>query len=446
MIGLLTHTIQRIDSLEQFYQLEYKNIERKSKKGTNENRFGMLIDVYLNALTYADEEYKNTESFKALEKLMKKCVEVKNFSEDDNKKTISFTLKKCKYIKDTENFDVRKKTVEYQKYAEMPQIHSSNTLIMLIVRFEEFISNFITSIFLMFPDKYLNNKCVHFSEIEDLGTEEIKENIIIREVEGIMHQSYTEWFKLFESHKMSFEQCKEEMLLLREIYARRNILVHNSGRVNNIYLKNVRDSKYKSGDLLTVDNTYLVNAFATIKTLIFAIIIESNKFNRDDKANLLDEVFGQGFEEMSKEHYSISAKVFDILQSIKSQSEQDRLASKVNYWISTKEIYGLSAIRKELDDFDTTALNTMFCLAKQLLLDDYDNATKSIEYMLSKDEINATIINDWPLFKNYRATSNFEELKTRNKEKFNLTILEPESSTEKPDISIRSELNEIGNE
>lgn len=30
MIGLLTHTIQRIDSLEQFYQLEYKNIERKS--------------------------------------------------------------------------------------------------------------------------------------------------------------------------------------------------------------------------------------------------------------------------------------------------------------------------------------------------------------------------------------------------------------------------------
>lgn len=79
---------------------------------------------------------------------------------------------------------------------------------------------------------------------------------------------------------------------------------------------------------------------------------------------------------MSKEHYSISAKVFDILQSIKSQSEQDRLASKVNYWISTKEIYGLSAIRKELDDFDTTALNTMFCLAKQLLLDDYDNATK----------------------------------------------------------------------
>lgn len=156
MIGLLTHTIQRIDSLEQFYQLEYKNIERKSKKGTNENRFGMLIDVYLNALTYADEEYKNTESFKALEKLMKKCIEVKNFSEDDNKKTISFTLKKGKYIKDTENFDVRKKAVEYQKYAEMPQIHSSNTLIMLIVRFEEFISNFITSIFLMFPDKYLN--------------------------------------------------------------------------------------------------------------------------------------------------------------------------------------------------------------------------------------------------------------------------------------------------
>ncbi len=443
MRGLLTHTLQRIDSLEQFYKLEYKNIERKSKKGMEENRFGMLLDVYLHSLLYGDEEYKNSESFKSLERMMQQCVTVNEISEDETKKTISFSLKEGKYIKDTENFDVKKSAVEYQKYAEMSQIHASNTLIMLIIRFEEFISNFITSIFLMFPDKYLNNKCVCFSEIEDLVTEEIKEIIVIREVESIMHQSYTEWFKLFESHKMAFDQCKEEMSLLKEIYARRNILVHNSGRVNNIYLKNVPDSKYKLGDLLSVDKKYLEMAFAAIKTLIFAIIIESNKFNKEKEENLLNEAFGQGFEEMSKEHYTISSKVFNILQSIRSQSEQDRLASKVNYWISTKEIYGLSSIRKELDDFDTTALTTMFYLAKQLLLEEYDKVNDIIEHMLNKDEINATIISDWPLFKRYRETPKFDELKMKNTEKFNLTVLQPESDNGKPDISIRSELKEI---
>lgn len=445
MLGLLTYTLQRIESLEQFHQLEHKNIVRKSKKGMDENRFGLLIDIYLDALIRDNEEFKNTESFKALEKFMQKCVTVKEISEGNNKNTISFELKENEYIKDITNFDVKKKSFEYQKYAEMPQIHSTNTLIMLIIRFEEFISKFITTLFLLFPDKYLNNKCVCFSEIEDLGTKEIKETILIREVENIMHQSYSEWFKLFESHKMSFEQYKSELAILKEIYNRRNVLVHNSGKVNSIYLKNVPDCEYTSGDVLLVDDVYLDKAFATIKTLIFAIIIESKKFNKKDEKDLLNEVFSQAFEEMSKEHYIISAKVFNLLQYINSQTDQEKLASKVNYLISTKEIEGLQAIKKEVDSFDITALNTMFCLAKKLLLEEYDIATSIIERMFQKDEINATIINEWPLFKRYRATSNFDELKKKYAEKFNLTTLEPEVTSDKLEISIRSELKEIEN-
>ena len=63
MNGLLTHTLQRIDSLQQFYEIEYKGIQKKSKKGMEENRFGMLIDVYLNALSNASNVAMNSTSF-----------------------------------------------------------------------------------------------------------------------------------------------------------------------------------------------------------------------------------------------------------------------------------------------------------------------------------------------------------------------------------------------
>lgn len=146
MIGLLTHTLQRIDSLQQFYQMELKSIERKAKDGMNKNRFAMLIEAYFQALMYSGEEYKKSDSFQALQKIMSQCIEIENTSEDENKKSISFTIKENKYFKDVD-IDVKKGAIEYQKFAEMPQIHAGNTLIMLIIRFEEFISHFIAYIY-----------------------------------------------------------------------------------------------------------------------------------------------------------------------------------------------------------------------------------------------------------------------------------------------------------
>ena len=53
---------------------------------------------------------------------------------------------------------------EYEKYAEMPITHGNNTLIMLITRFEEFISDFIEIVYLKFPQKYLDSQTITFSE------------------------------------------------------------------------------------------------------------------------------------------------------------------------------------------------------------------------------------------------------------------------------------------
>lgn len=443
MHGLLTHTLARIDSLEEFYLMEFKSIKKKSDKGLDENRFAMLLNLYLKILADEDEEIMNNESFKALQQIMAGCVEIEEIRKDEQKRVVSFKLKDCKYIKDISTFDYRKGNLEYQKFADMPQIHANNTLIMLIIRFEEFISNVIASIFTLYPNKYLKNQSVTFLEISNLGIDEVKENILRRETESIMHQSYVEWFKLFESHKMNFEKYEYETKQLKELYARRNILVHNAGKVNAIYLKNVPDSDKKIDEQLIADEKYLEMAFNIIKKIIFAIIIEASKFYEDGKEDLLDEVFGQAFEELSKEHYTISAGVFDALRNIKWQTEEDKLMEMINYWISIKEMNGLKEIEEDIKKFDTSALNLMFHLAKLILLDEFEQATVLIEDMLEKKEIPVRALIEWPLFKKYRLSEDYKRLKESKAEIFNLTTVESSNENSNTPISIRSQLEEM---
>lgn len=295
---------------------------------------------------------------------MDECIDIINMSSEETGTRFTFSLKENKYIDNIETFDVKKGANEYFQYAEMPVIHSNNVLIMLIVRFEEFISKFVEQLYALFPNKYLNSQAITFEEIENIGIDEIKSNIIQRETEALMHKSYVEWFKLFESHKMNFEYCKKEMSDLQEIYARRNILVHNSGKVNRIYLKNVPDSKYHIGDSLFVDRDYLQNAFNTIKKIIYLIIIESRKFFPTKSSAILNEAFNQAFDEMLKKHYDISLKVYDILKSISSQDDSDIFVCKVNYWISKKALFGIDSIKKDVEEFDTSALKSIFSFSK----------------------------------------------------------------------------------
>lgn len=444
MLGLLSYYLQRIDTLQMFYDTQLKAIERISKKKRKENRFAMLSHVYLGILTFGTDKDKTTKSFKALENVMKDCIEIKNISDKNGKKEIAFSLKDNPYFGNVKNIDVKAGALEYTQYSDLPNIHAANTLIMLLIRFEDFVSNHIRKMFSKFPEKYLNEKSISLAEINDLGINEIKEVVLTKEVEKTMRLSHTEWFKIYVSHKMNFDNYNDELEILKELYARRNILVHNSGKVNKDYLSLVSTCKYKLGDELTVDDEYLKQAFSTIKELIFAIIIESQRFYKISESNLLDEAFEKGFEEMLKESYDIGEKVYFSLKTNPLLSEEDKLVSKVNYWICKKELDGLQEIKGELQSFDATALKEIYVLAKHLLLEDNHNSFLMTEELLKKNQINASIINEWPLFKRFRKTKEYQMLKSNDSAFFDLTTIEADSkAVEKAPSSLRSELNEV---
>ncbi len=405
---LLKKAMDSLDSLRHFYDIQRKYIYKKSKDGMKKYRMGMLGEYYFMILTNGTEAEKNTETFLNLEKVIKECIDIREY---DNKRVL-YTIKNG----NKEFKDISNSYKEYMKFADMAIMHGHNTIIMLITRFEEFIADFIRVLYKKFPQKYLDKQTITFSEIDKKGVSDIKEKIIEREIERIMRESYTEWFDLFKEHNMCFDNCSGEYEQLRELYARRNVIVHNSGNVNDSYIKNVPGTSYKVGERLYADEEYINLAFNSVKTMIFCIMIEGIRIEKENRSIYIDNIFNFAFIELMQKNYSVCKTVCSSLKNNKLIDEKTKHMAKVNCWISQIAIDGLDKVKKEIEDFDVSALDRIFLIAKLLLLQKNSKATPFIEELYQKNDLPFSAIEQWPLFMGYRDSDEYNKFKSSHPE------------------------------
>ena len=156
MERILKRSIESINSLWHFYSVQKKYIDKKAKEGMKKNRLGFLTNYYFAMLTLGSEEDKQRPTFVNLEKAIKKHITVLESSREG-------VLYQIKDGKGLQNNDVSKDACEYTRFAEMPFIHGDNTLITLITRFEDFVSDYLSIVYLKYPKKYLDSKTITFS-------------------------------------------------------------------------------------------------------------------------------------------------------------------------------------------------------------------------------------------------------------------------------------------
>lgn len=447
MKGLLRYSLERISSLQNFYNSEKGTIERKSKKGMKSTRFGYLMDIYFQLLVNGTETDHQKDSFLQLKKQAEQYIEILKTNidaEGDTKEIIYRIINSDSLKKKGFRIDIERASSEYRQFSDMPIIHGNNTLIMLITRFEEFVANFISELYLLYPHKYLDKQQILFSEIENVGIENIRKKIVEREIDSIMRESYVSWFNLFRSHGMNFESCADELEKLKEIYARRNILVHNSGRVNESYIKIIPDSPFALGKHLTADDAYLNSAFDTIKIIVFTIIIESAKMIQDDKAAYIDDIFNCAYDELVGKQYKICYNVFDLLVKCPYVNSQIRTMSQINYWIAAKKLDRIKSISTDIKNFDVSALDRIYALAKVILLDENDIAAEILEDLYQKSELPAYVLEQWPLFEDFRKCEQYNIFKEKHPDVYGIAALETDPNSlaadERVGKSIRDEI------
>jgi len=152
-----------------------------------------------------------------------------------------------------------------------------------ITMFEVFLSELAKTLMSYFPQSLKSSeKTMSYAAILDFDNiHALREHIIETDLMKFSFGSIKDRIKFLEKrYNLAFKytrvkgirnnwNCIEYDSIL-EVHAARNLIVHNAGIVNKIYLNEVSSTHYKLGEALNIDETYLLDAISTLFRVQFA--------------------------------------------------------------------------------------------------------------------------------------------------------------------------------
>lgn len=423
---------QNLNNLRDFVEMVASFLDEKNQEEIKENAEALLPLMLAMHKLNPEESPLDEDEISKIEKKVGAGFKVSLIDEEEEggvegkseKKSIKFKLEG----------DGNKKFSEAMKVFKADQHRKTalycNSLISLVSSVEWFLAQLIHKHYKENPG-IVGSKEKQFS-LEELASfetvDDARNYLIEKTVESVLRGSIQDWIEFLSSKlKLSMGYLNEHKDCLIEVTQRRNLLVHNGGVVNRIYLSNL-PSSYKDipkiGDNIHISSEYLNNAISTFERCFLLIAAELWKkvgANNEDRGKLL---INLSYEHLVSERYEVAESVSFFAANDKSLQESDRLYAKINYWIAKKYGGDFESIKQEIIDEDFSAKSRLFLLAKKVLLSDFEGASSDIKYLLDHDE-NFTLeeVKLWPLFKEFREqefynelTSGYEEVQEENLE------------------------------
>ena len=268
---------------------------------------------------------------------------------------------------------------ELSKTKFQEELLYKSSLMSLISSAEWFLSQILHHYFQKYPEATgQNTKSLSLEDLKSLGSvDDAIRFSVDSKVDEVMRGSFEDWVKYFrETIKLGMgyiDICQEELI---EIYQRRNLLVHNGGRVNSVYMSKV-DASLKGeiamGERISVSREYLERAINLFELNFILIAAELWK-----KLDPTDPVRGAIIGNTALGHiknarYEIAAGLAYFGINDKQLSENTRMIDQMNYWQCKKWSECFEEVREEVENVDLSAKSLNFQLARLALLDRYED-------------------------------------------------------------------------
>jgi hypothetical protein len=342
----------------------------------------------------------------------------------------SFLENHCEYVQAEGHYLVkfehlRKNNIHRKAVANSTAamtIIKRNFLVSLVSQFDTYVSDLIKAIFEVRPEIINSSeKQLTFIELSKFNNiEEAKDSIIEKEIETVLRESYSEQFKWFE-RKLSIELRKDLPIwqAFIEITQRRNLFVHNDGKISSQYFNvckenNVSiDEKLKIGDELGVGFKYFDKAFKCFFEL-------GVKLNQVIRRNLVPTDIEQAdisflnisFELIQNGQYDLAKVLYDFSDKyIKKYSTEDlRLRILLNRAQTYKWLEQDEECKKIIRSVDWSAKGDLFKLVSNVLLNEFQEATKIMKTMGNNEKVFSKICYaEWPVFRQFRQEEVFRD-------------------------------------
>lgn len=423
--AMAEHYIRQLKVVRHFYLSQYDYIERKAKKMMKKNAFGAMVDQYLRAFNSGDMSLFETESGKIMRRFIEDVVKIEKVV-TPKYQYYNLEIDRKRVSPEKNELDVSKAAVEHEKARKMLEIHNNDALIALLIQFENFMNKYFEWLVKEYPTKYLTEKCIKYSDIVKFDFEDLKRELTAETANSIMSQPLAEWIKIIRSHKFDLSKITEYLDEFTEIYCRRNIVVHNSGKINRQYLSTAGKCKEERplGEKLHADKKYVLRAFCVAMVIVYGILYASLKANQEDRAEYLDFLFNSGFDHMMEEDWDISFFIFGILINDNTEDKLTDAYSQINYWISCKNMGNFNVVKDEIEKADYSAMACSIRMAKEMLLENYELAIPLLDEALSS-ELTPDMVEKWPLFIQFRKTDHYKVFCEKYAKQLKMQALNP---------------------
>ncbi|MBC9250506.1 hypothetical protein A9179_09500 [Pseudomonas alcaligenes] len=173
------------------------------------------------------------------------------------------------------------KSAQSQK-SSYPNLTFRMSFVYLVATFDAFIADVFLEVARARPEilKTSKKQLPYDRLLEFQSLDELVSFIASRELNELGYKSIKDQSDYYQDRfGVALQDSGILLAELTELRAARNLLVHNNGLVNHIYLEQVSGSKYKAGDNVQVDSDYFnraVKSFQAVASFVTAKLIEKH--------------------------------------------------------------------------------------------------------------------------------------------------------------------------
>lgn len=258
------------------------------------------------------------------------------------------------------------------------------------------------------------------SELKGLSSIDDAEKFLIDvKIDEILRGNFESWIKLLKSELSLglgyISDIKDELI---EVYQRRNLLVHNGGIVNSIYLSKVKKEQRENlgiNDKLTVDKNYLENSICNLQKAFILIGAELwKKLNPEDisRGEILGDII---YENLVQSRWDICEGLCYFSLRDFHINPVDKVIAQINYWLCKKENGQYDEIKAELIDANFSDKKEVFQIGLYALRGETDKVIEMLPIALETNQTNIERIEEFPVLREFRKTKEYEEFKKNSK-------------------------------
>lgn len=348
-------------------------------------------------------------------KLNSNLNDIEDDSDEKTESPIRYRLKG-----DTKAIDIAFDEFAKTKYHK--ELLYKNSLISLLSTVEWFFSQILHFHYDKFPEAAgIKNKTLTLEDLKSFNSvKDAQDFLIENRIEDILRASIKDWFKVLKDELklgLGYKDIYENELI--EIYQRRNLLVHNGGVINSIYLAKVPENQkgaLKIGDVIEIEKKYLENAISKLELIFTLIACELWKKLgiedlNDEKVEILSDF---AYKYLKQGEWEISYCANFFIMGDKSTPIASRTVAQLNVWLCKKELEGYNSIKKEIEQADYSDKSLLFQVALSALKDDKEFFFNNINQLLKTEELSPANLFEFPIFREMRNSVEFDKLREEN--------------------------------